>query len=191
MRHPGPMIIIAALSALALSASPRSHAESPLAAGSTVYLPLIAKAPLSIQTPEEEAMALAVVALVNSERAAAGCAPLTVNDHLVAAAQGQSRDMAVYDFVSHTNPDPSRATLSQRATAAGYSWSLLGENVAAGQKTSAAVMSSWMSSGGHRDNILRCAYTEIGVGYYRQADDTFPGGSWGYQHYWTQVFGRP
>jgi uncharacterized protein YkwD len=53
------------------------------------------------------------------------------------------------------------------------------------------VMVGWMNSSGHRANILNCNYTEIGIGYYYQADDTYPGGSWGYRHYWTQDFGKP
>jgi uncharacterized protein YkwD len=53
-------------------------------------------------------------------------------------------------------------------------------------------MEGWMSSSGHKENMLNCDYTEIGVGYYYQADDQpFPGNSWAFYHYWTQDFGRP
>lgn len=187
-------LLIAALVILTLCAHPAAHAEATITA---VYLPLISVPPPSGQTLEEYALAQQVVAMVNSERAAASpsCAPLSVNDKLVAAAQGQSQDMALNNFFSHTNPDPSRATVGQRTAAAGYSSGYVGENIAAGFTTANSVMYDpnygWMHSPGHRANILNCDYTEIGVGYYDQPDDTFPNGAWGYQHYWTQVFGKP
>ena len=45
-----------------------------------------------------------------------------------------------------------------------------------------------MNSPGHRANILNENFTEIGIGYTYLENDT---GSVNYNHYWTQVFGRP
>lgn len=45
-----------------------------------------------------------------------------------------------------------------------------------------------MNSQGHRDNILNCDLTEIGIGYVEADPDT---GTVNYRHYWTQVFARP
>ncbi|MEU1406698.1 sigma-70 family RNA polymerase sigma factor [Streptomyces sp. NPDC005728] len=118
-----------------------------------------------------------VVALVNKERAAAGCGPLTENAQLERAAQGHSDDMAARNFFEHTNPDG--ADPGQRITAAGYRWSTYGENIAKGQQTPESVMDSWMNSPGHRANILNCSFKEIGVGVHRGS-----GGPW-----WTQDFG--
>ncbi|MEU8032986.1 sigma-70 family RNA polymerase sigma factor [Streptomyces sp. NPDC049099] len=118
-----------------------------------------------------------VVALVNKERAAAGCGPLAEDPQLQKAAQGQSDDMAARDFFDHTNPDG--ADPGQRITAAGYRWSTYGENIARGQQTAAAVMDSWMNSPGHRANILNCSFKNIGVGVHKGT-----GGPW-----WTQDFG--
>ncbi|TXS54289.1 sigma-70 family RNA polymerase sigma factor [Streptomyces sp. uw30] len=118
-----------------------------------------------------------VVALVNKERANAGCGPLAEDSLLNKAAQGHSEDMAARDFFDHTNPDG--ADPGQRITAAGYSWSTYGENIAMGQQTPAAVMESWMNSPGHRANILNCSFKDIGVGIHDGA-----GGPW-----WTQAFG--
>ncbi|WP_435971982.1 CAP domain-containing protein [Streptomyces sp. Qhu_M48] len=117
-----------------------------------------------------------VVALVNAERAKAGCGPLTANATLTRAAQGHSEDMAARDFFDHTNPDG--AGPGERVTAAGYPWSTYGENIAMGQSTPEQVMDSWMNSPGHRANILNCDFKEIGVGIHSS------GGP-----YWTQVFG--
>ncbi|MEU8754416.1 sigma-70 family RNA polymerase sigma factor [Streptomyces chartreusis] len=118
-----------------------------------------------------------VVALVNKERANAGCGPLEEDALLNKSAQGHSEDMAARDFFDHTNPDG--ADPGQRITAAGYRWSTYGENIAMGQQTPAAVMESWMNSPGHKANILNCSFKDIGVGIHNG-----PGGPW-----WTQNFG--
>ncbi|MET9017111.1 sigma-70 family RNA polymerase sigma factor [Streptomyces olivaceoviridis] len=118
-----------------------------------------------------------VVALVNKERAAAGCGPVTEDPQLDKAAQGHSDDMAARGFFDHTDPDG--AGPGERITAAGYRWSTYGENIAKGQRTPQAVMDSWMNSPGHRANILNCAFKDIGVGVHDGS-----GGPW-----WTQAFG--
>ncbi|MFE1500687.1 CAP domain-containing protein, partial [Streptomyces albidoflavus] len=117
-----------------------------------------------------------VIALVNTERAKAGCGPLSHNATLTRAAQGHSDDMAARDFFDHTDPDGDGP--GERVTAAGYPWSTYGENIAKGQSTPEQVMEAWMNSPGHRANILNCDFKEIGVGIHTD------GGP-----YWTQVFG--
>jgi uncharacterized protein YkwD len=116
-----------------------------------------------------------VVALVNQEREEAGCDPVTVDDHLTEAAQSHSQDQADMGKMTHTGSDGSR--VGDRATRAGYEWSKVGENVASGTTSPERVMSLWMNSEAHRENILNCAYEDIGVARV--------GG------YWTQDFGTP
>ncbi|WP_405884688.1 CAP domain-containing protein [Streptomyces sp. NBC_01384] len=116
-----------------------------------------------------------VVALVNSERSKAGCSPVTLNAKLSKAAQDHSADMASHQNMSHTGSDGSDP--GTRITRAGYSWSSYGENVAYGYPTPEEVMAGWMSSPGHKRNILDCGFKEIGVGLAQ------PGS------YWTQDFG--
>ncbi|MEU3685397.1 CAP domain-containing protein [Streptomyces sp. NPDC057144] len=118
-----------------------------------------------------------VLALVNEERAAAGCSPVTANDRLTRAADDYSDVMASSGVMSHTGPDGS--TMASRVEAAGYQWSTLGENIARGQADAASVMDSWMNSPGHRANILNCSFKELGVGVHFG-----DGGPW-----WTQDFG--
>lgn len=121
-----------------------------------------------------------VVALVNAERATAGCAALTEDSRLTAAARAHSADMATRGFFDHTNPDG--VTFDRRISDAGYSWSLAAENIAWGQRDPAAVMRSWMNSDGHRRNILNCRLRDIGVGLVYDANN---------RPYWTQDFGTP
>ncbi|RZB13961.1 CAP domain-containing protein [Streptomyces sp. F001] len=116
-----------------------------------------------------------VVSLVNSERSKAGCSPVTVNAKLTKAAQDHSADMASHKNMSHTGSDGSDP--GERITRAGYNWRTYGENVAYGYSSPEQVMAGWMSSPGHKRNILNCGFKEIGVGLAQ------PG------NYWTQNFG--
>jgi len=162
------------------AASPVSQEPLAVVGAETLYLPLIVK-PNSLHPFEQE-----VLNLVNQERGTAGCAPLTANDQLLAAARGHSDDMALNDFFGHTGSDNSSP--GDRIDRQGYRWSRWGENIAAGYSSPASVMNGWMNSPGHRANILNCSYTEIGIGYTYLANDT---GSVNYRHYWTQNFAAP
>ncbi|MFB6812313.1 CAP domain-containing protein [Streptomyces sp. NPDC056387] len=125
--------------------------------------------------PTASGPAAEVVALVNEERAKVGCPALTVNAKLTAAAVNHSQDMAAHSNMSHTGSDGSDP--GQRITASGFSWMTYGENVAYGYSTPQQVMTGWMNSPGHRENILNCAFKEIGVGLAQP------------NSYWTQDFG--
>ena len=131
-----------------------------------------------------------VLALVNQRRAAgATCGgtahppvvALAMNANLRLAAQGHSQDMATNNYFSHTSLDG--RTFVDRIRGAGYTGSgPLGENIAAGQGSPAAVVNGWMGSTGHCQNIMNGSYRSIGVGYAFRAGSQF--GS-----YWTQTFG--
>ncbi|MDH6574403.1 CAP domain-containing protein [Kitasatospora sp. MAP5-34] len=120
-----------------------------------------------------------VADLTNTERAKAGCGPLTVNPQAQTAAQVHSDDMVARHYFDH--PDPEGHHADYRLIAAGYSFSSWGENIAYGQPDPAAVVDEWMHSPPHRENILNCTFTVIGVGVNFGAD-----GPW-----WTQVFATP
>ena len=129
-----------------------------------------------------------VIALVNRERARYGLYALIAHPAVAAAARGHSQDMADNDFFSHIGSDG--AGFVQRLLRAGYTKICAGgENIAAGQSSPQAVMSAWMSSSGHRANILSTVFRDVGVGYVYEPDDTYPAGYYGYKHYWTQNFG--
>lgn len=132
-----------------------------------------APAPTTTSTPPPSQSAQ-VFALVNQNRAAAGCKALTEDPRLDNAAQAHSVDMATQHYFSHTTP--AGVTFDKREEAAGYP-SPGGENIAMGQTSAQQVMTDWMNSPGHRANILNCSFTAIGIGL-----DT---NGW----YWTQDFG--
>lgn len=121
-----------------------------------------------------------VLALVNQARAAAGLGPLNLDGALNAAAQRHSADMAAHGFLGHTGSDGSDP--GRRASEAGYGWSMIGENAAQRWDVSAqGVFEQWMGSSGHRDNILRAEYTDMGLAYAAAANGAV---------YYTMVLGR-
>ncbi len=108
---------------------------------------------------------------------------LTWDCRLASAAAGHSQDMAINNYFDHTGLDGSNP--GTRATAAGYSWSAVGENIAAGTSTTtvSAAMSQWIGSAGHCANMMNPVYQNMGSGSYSGAGT--------YNNYWTQVFGKP
>lgn len=104
------------------------------------------------------------------------------NSKLFDAAAVHSADMANQNYFSHTSLDG--RTFDQRITAAGYSWSTIGENIAAGQTSVASVMAGWMASAGHCSNIMNGNFTEVGVACVASNSATYP-------TYWTMDLGRP
>jgi uncharacterized protein YkwD len=138
------------------------------------YLPFIAH-------PRTTTVQDDVLALVNAERARAGCGPLVRQPQLDQAAQDWSMHMANNDAFVHRS-------LDQLASIYGYAFSYVGENIAAGYTTPQDVMNGWMHSPGHRANILNCRFRDIGIGVVSLAPDAAP---LQYGWYWTQNFGEP
>lgn len=133
-------------------------------------------------TPTTPTYLIELLNLTNAERERAGLAPLNLSDSLTSAAQLHAEDLVRSNSFSHTGSDGSQP--SDRALAAGYPFRYVGENIAAGGSTASITMQQWMNSAGHRANILKPEYTEVGFGYV--ADANTP-----YRHYWVQVFGSP
>jgi uncharacterized protein YkwD len=131
-----------------------------------------------------------VLVLVNQRRAAgATCGgvvkppvpPLTNDPKLRQAARCHSLDMARQNYFSHDSLDGRSPW--QRISDAGYTGFGNAENIAAGQSSAADVMTSWMNSTGHCNNIMTSGSNEIGIGYGYDASSD-------YDRYWTQDFGK-
>ena len=134
-----------------------------------------------------------VLARVNEVRAAgANCGQagsfgaagaVTWNDLLTQAAAGHASDMARLNFFSHTSQDG--RTLADRVNATGYVWMRLGENIAGGPTSVAAVVDAWLASPDHCANMMDPAYVEVGVACVPgSASNTF-------QTYWVMELGLP
>jgi uncharacterized protein YkwD len=124
-----------------------------------------------------------VLDLVNQARRNQGCKSLSLNDSLVEAAGSHASDMVRRHYMDHTNPDGEDP--GDRIKKAGFNGSGWGENIAAGYSSAQKVFNAWMNSEGHRNNILNCKFTKIGIGYDpgQVKSDLGPGS-------WVQDFGR-
>jgi uncharacterized protein YkwD len=131
--------------------------------------------------PRLDAFEAEVVRLTNVYRAQNGRDALAANAALTAAAEDWSGEMARGDFFRHSD-------VARQIAAFGYDADGYGENIAAGQRTPREVVDAWIASPGHRANLLRPDFEEIGVGYVALPND---GGAAPYGHYWTQIFGVP
>lgn len=105
--------------------------------------------------------------------------PLVLDERLSTAAGRHAQAMADRNFFGHVSPDG--RTPQDRARAAGYQ-GLVGENIAAGQRTAAVVVADWLRSPGHCGNIMSPNYRSVGFGHGYQ-----PGSR--YAHYWVQDLG--
>jgi len=103
-----------------------------------------------------------VLGYTNAERYRAGLPLLASNAILSQVATAKMQDLFVRQYFAHEAP--TGEDVSDLATRAGYTYVLVGENLALGSFTSnAAVVTAWMNSPGHRKNILSPGFTEIGI----------------------------
>ena len=115
-------------------------------------------------------MRAATLCLINRERAAAGERPLQPNGRLERAAESHTEEMVSGDYFGHFGP--SGAGPTNRMKAAGYIPGgnvgyEVGENIAWGTlqlATPSAIVEAWMSSPGHRANILDARYRDTAIG---------------------------
>ena len=130
-----------------------------------------------------------ILAQVNARRAAGAvcgarkmpaAGSLAWNAQLQHAATLHTHNMANTGVYSHTGSYG--LTLPQRANAAGYDYSLLGENIDAQRTSVQAAIHSWMSSPHHCENIMRTQFRDVGVSCVSNSAS-----QWG--NYWTMELG--
>ena len=163
VRHVLPLLgvlVVASLAATGLSSIPLPQATQPAA----------------VSVAE-------VVALTNTEREEKGIVTLKRNALLDAAAQMKAEDMAQKGYYAHVSPDG--VTPMFFVDQVGYRYLAIGENLVVQRTDAKQVVDAFMGSPGHRANILRKDFTEIGVGVakgtYKGKDTTFT----------VQIFGTP
>jgi uncharacterized protein YkwD len=104
-----------------------------------------------------------IVAAMNRERAARGLGPLTLETRLTLAAQDRVDDMLSKHYFDHVSPDGVNPFTWVRKR--GYRYNLVGENLALGYRSSQSVVTGWMNSPGHRENILKSGFDEVGIAF--------------------------
>ena len=118
-----------------------------------------------------------VTRLVNVERSKRGLSELSFNTQLSNVATLKSQDKINKNYFSHTSP--TYGSPFDMMKQFNISYKTAGENIAKGQKSPEEVVTAWMNSQGHRENILNANFTDIGVGVAKSSNGTL---------YWTQMF---
>ena len=128
-----------------------------------------------LQTPQTNISSLMaeILRLTNIEREKAGIAPLKLGRTSLQT-YAAIRAEESYVLFSHTRPngEPWNTVVTD------LNCGLIGENLAKGQRTPQEAVQGWMGSIGHKENILRPEFTEMGVGVYVNNG----------VYYWVQFF---
>jgi hypothetical protein len=102
-----------------------------------------------------------IISITNQQRASNGLGALATNAALNQAALSKAQDMFTKDYWAHCSPDGTCPWYF--ITAAGYSYTAAGENLAKDFDTSQGVVDAWMASPDHRANLLNSSYKDTGV----------------------------
>ena len=126
---------------------------------------------LSVKGTENYDYAYDVLELLNELRTSLGLSELTMNEELLDVAMQRAAEIALY--YSHTRPNGTSCFSL-------YSKGYVGENIAIGQTSPAAVMEAWTNSSGHYANMTSGKYNSVGIGAFKMSDGTLC---------WVQFFG--
>ena len=99
--------------------------------------------------------------LLNEDRIANGLAPLPLDQELSRIARVKSQDMNDNNYFAHESPTYGKAADMLRHF--GYAFNGVGENIAH-HATVLKAQAAFMSSSGHRANILGSQWTKVGIG---------------------------
>jgi uncharacterized protein YkwD len=104
-------------------------------------------------------------AFVNQDRAASGARSLAWSASLARVAQYRAQDMLARGYFSHYDPASGRLAFVDLLRTGGIGYTIAGENIAWSTDSSmAGINTLFMNSPEHRDNILKPAYGQLGVG---------------------------
>jgi uncharacterized protein YkwD len=113
-------------------------------------------------------METSIACLINDERTSRGLRAVQPNGDLAAAALSHSKEMVDESYFEHTSP--AGLSFIDRIQRTGYmrgvrSW-MVGENLVWGTEnlsTPGSLVTAWMNSPPHRENLLRARFREIGI----------------------------
>ncbi len=109
-----------------------------------------------VSTQEENAFNL-----LNADRISNGRSALAIDPELCRLARIKSYDMFANNYFAHTSPTLGSAADMLRNSS--YSFTSVGENIAH-HATVEKAQAAFMSSSGHRTNILGSQWTKVGIG---------------------------
>ena len=103
-----------------------------------------------------------IISQTNIQRAKYGFMALKANTKLNVAAETKLNDMFNKQYFEHLSPNGTGP--GELADGAGYKYIMVGENLALGIfENDQKLVDAWMESPGHRENILRSGYKEMGA----------------------------
>lgn len=133
----------------------------------TAVICMVSAIPCNVSAEEEEDLSVyaeQVWEIVNEERAKEGLEPLVFSPELNEVADVRAEELK--KLYSHTRPDGSDCSTALTERNITFDWR--GENITAfsnmGSDIAGIAMDGWMHSDGHRRNILKEEYNNIGVG---------------------------
>lgn len=103
-----------------------------------------------------------VIEETNHSREKSGAPTLRENAKLSEAAQKKAQDMISKGYWAHITPTGRTPWDFIRET--GYSYTAAGENLARDFSDVPSLMSAWLASQSHKDNLLNREFSEIGIG---------------------------
>jgi uncharacterized protein YkwD len=102
-----------------------------------------------------------ILQLTNAERTKRGLNALTVNDKLTRAAEAKGEDMLAHNYFAHISP--TGVTPWYWMKQQGYQYEVAGENLAIDFTQAEDVVTAWLNSPTHKENMLLPEYTETGI----------------------------
>ncbi|MDD2225090.1 MAG: CAP domain-containing protein [Candidatus Shapirobacteria bacterium] len=108
-----------------------------------------------------EITAQKVLDQTNNERIKLGLEPLVYNSVLSESAKEKADDMFTNNYWAHNSPQGK--TPWTFFDAVGYKYSTAGENLAKDFYNTDSLVSAWMNSPTHKENIINTKYKEIGI----------------------------
>lgn len=138
--------------------------SAPEVTAAPTQAPIVTQAPSTdddYTTQSTSAQEQMMLNLLNNDRKTNGLGELTLDPELSRIARIKSCDMRDNNYFAHESPTYGR--VSQMLRTFGYSFSAAGENIAHHANVEKA-QAAFMSSDGHRRNILSTSWTKVGIG---------------------------
>ncbi|HWK23747.1 MAG TPA: S-layer homology domain-containing protein [Ureibacillus sp.] len=118
-----------------------------------------------------------VIRLVNVERTKANLKPLVEDESLSQIAVVKAQDFINHNYFNHQSKFYGQPW--DLAAVFDYQFTSFGENIAKNYFSPQSVVTAWMNSKSHKENILRPQYSNIGIGIRKSDEGTM---------YWVQMF---
>ena len=138
---------------------------------------------LEVKPTNMTAIAFYIHDLINEQRKTSGLPPLSWNPKIAQAALNHSTDMAKRNYFEHENPEGhdfsyrySQIGFNCQIPISQYRYSGGGENIMfmegyyGEEKIASEIVTGWMNSTGHRQNILTSYFLSEGIGVAESKD---------------------